>query len=253
MQSLISIITPVLNAADTVQQTLDSVAKYCPPDTEHIVVDGGSTDGTLQILQQSDAILIHQDKPGLSAAMNQGLSHARGRYILLLNADDFLMPDVQGILINLPIRPADNTVYYCDILQRDEKSGLEIPCRANIDHINKYMSVYHPGLIVPRAVYDVVGLYSEEFELAMDSEWVHRCLASGISFRYVDGVSATMRLGGRSHVSLGASLAEYRRSVTQHKVTPGHIASYYFVRQLGLQTLLKFRPFRSFWLSMRGV
>ena len=96
MKPLVSVITPVLNAADTLELTLLSVSAQTYSNIEHIVIDGGSTDGTVDILQrfQSSAQLRWQSEPdsGMYSAINKGIALARGGYISYLNADDLYLP-----------------------------------------------------------------------------------------------------------------------------------------------------------------
>ncbi len=89
----ISVVTPTLNAAAFLGTCLASVEAQWDDGIEHVVVDGGSTDGTLSILEASPRLrVLRQDGRGLYQALNQGLAAARGRYILFLNGDDLLLP-----------------------------------------------------------------------------------------------------------------------------------------------------------------
>ena len=93
MPPTISIVTPCLNAAATIGRTLDSVASQSYPGIEHIVVDGGSTDGTLEILAQfPGAKVISEPDEGLSDAVNKGIALSTGELVGWLNADDWYLP-----------------------------------------------------------------------------------------------------------------------------------------------------------------
>ncbi|MBJ7244734.1 MAG: glycosyltransferase [Solirubrobacteraceae bacterium] len=93
MPPTISIVTPCLNAAATIGRTLDSVANQGYPGIEHIVVDGGSTDGTLELLAQfRDVKVISELDEGLSDAVNKGIAIASGELVGWLNADDWYLP-----------------------------------------------------------------------------------------------------------------------------------------------------------------
>ncbi len=93
---LVSIITVALNAAASIERTIDSVQAQSLPSIEHIFVDGASTDGTLEIIRRKarpqDYWISEKDR-GISDAFNKGLAMARGRYLLILNADDWLSRD----------------------------------------------------------------------------------------------------------------------------------------------------------------
>ena len=93
MPPTISIVTPCLNAAATIGRTLDSVASQGYSEIEHIVVDGGSTDGTLELLAEfPDVKVISEPDEGLSDAVNKGIAIATGELVGWLNADDWYLP-----------------------------------------------------------------------------------------------------------------------------------------------------------------
>jgi glycosyltransferase involved in cell wall biosynthesis len=88
----ITVITPCLNAAATIERTLESVAAQDHDDVEHVVVDGGSTDGTVALLERAGVRYVSEPDRGLSDAMNKGIAMATGDAIGWLNADDFYLP-----------------------------------------------------------------------------------------------------------------------------------------------------------------
>ena len=93
MPPTISIVTPCLNAAATIGRTLGSVASQGYPGVEHVVVDGGSTDGTLELLAQFPEVkVISEPDDGLSDAVNKGIALATGELVGWLNADDWYLP-----------------------------------------------------------------------------------------------------------------------------------------------------------------
>jgi glycosyltransferase involved in cell wall biosynthesis len=89
----ITVVTPSFNAAATIEETLRSVREQDYPHVEHVVVDGGSTDGTVEFLERADAIrYVSEPDRGLSHAMNKGVAMASGAVIGWLNADDLYLP-----------------------------------------------------------------------------------------------------------------------------------------------------------------
>jgi GT2 family glycosyltransferase len=89
----ITVVTPALNARATIERALRSVAEQDHPDVEHVVVDGGSTDGTLDLLRRAPGVrFVSEPDRGLSDAMNKGLGLATGDVVGWLNADDFYLP-----------------------------------------------------------------------------------------------------------------------------------------------------------------
>ena len=92
-----SIITASFDAASTIRQTLESVRDQSFRDFEHVVIDGGSTDGTVDILREFDLTYWHSEPDGgIADAMNKGVEKVTGKYVLFLHADDYL-PDLAAL------------------------------------------------------------------------------------------------------------------------------------------------------------
>jgi len=112
---LISIITVVLNAADTLERTILSVLKQNFDDLEYVIIDGGSTDGSLDIIRRYESeIRYWRSEPdnGLYDAMNKGVRASNGRWVLFLGADDLLVGNLRDIT---PLLRDERTVYYGDV------------------------------------------------------------------------------------------------------------------------------------------
>jgi glycosyltransferase involved in cell wall biosynthesis len=101
LRSAVTIVTPTLNAAEYLDDCLASIElQRAEVDVEHIVVDDGSTDGTLERASASGARIIDGERAGLYAAMNRGLAAATGEYVGVLNGDDYLYPGGVATLVN---------------------------------------------------------------------------------------------------------------------------------------------------------
>jgi len=89
----ISVVTPSFNSATTIRETIESVATQDHKNWEHIVVDGGSTDGTVDILRSHSHLIWTSEKDeGHYDAMNKGILRAKGEAVVILNADDYFRP-----------------------------------------------------------------------------------------------------------------------------------------------------------------
>lgn len=252
---ILSIITVVRNSAATLEQAMLSVLGQKTPEIEYIVLDGNSSDGSQEIIRLHEAQLDYwHSKPdkGISHAFNQGIALANGQYIGLLNADDFYEP---GILFHILARikggeTAD--ILHGQVRYHDPRTGrsyIEIP---DLSRIRRFMSVYHPTMFVKREAYEEIGDYSESYEFAMDSEWVHRAIQSDLVFLDLQSIVTNMRLQGVSHQNLRKSLIEYRSSSIEHFNNTCE-ATYYYLRQSLLHTVLKNSTLRRLWLtSTRG-
>ena len=116
MKPLISVVTVCLNAAATIEATIKSVLDQGILGLEYLIVDGGSTDGTLEILSKYHSDLVWTSEPdtGIYAAMNRGIGRARGKWIHLLNADDrYASP---GVLSRALQQLHPNFLNYADII-----------------------------------------------------------------------------------------------------------------------------------------
>lgn len=251
---MLSVVTPVLNARDTLEATLRSVLALRGASVEHIVVDGGSTDGTLEYLRTLSYIKLHtQTSSGISGALNEGLQLAQGVFVVALNADDVFLPPMNDVLAQLASNGAIDTIYYSDIEQFDPNTDMAVTRRADIGPIARYMSIYHPGLFVPASVYAAIGGYSMDYDVAMDCEFVHRALARGVCFERLPCVSASMRLRGKSHLDTAGAMREFERSVVAAGLQTPLLARWFRVRQTVFHHLLKYSSVQALWLALRKV
>ncbi len=207
----ISIITASYNSAATIADTLRSVAAQRYGDIEHIVVDGASTDGTLQIVGQVGGpavrVVSGPDK-GIYDAMNKGLALATGDVVGFLNSDDvFADAQVLERIAAAFQQPAVDLVYG-DIVfveQQDLSKVVRLwtsrPYRADL--CSTGWMPPHPSLYVRRQVYAQLGGYDLAFPAAADFEMALRLLdRAGLQSVYIPAVQVRMRMGGQSTRSL---------------------------------------------------
>lgn len=203
----ISIITVAFNAAHTIADTLESVAGQTHSEIEHIVVDGASTDGTLDVVRrhgQRVARLISEPDHGIYDAMNKGIRLATGDVIGFLNADD-KYPDT-GVLARVSA-----------VLEREKLDALfgdaEFVSSARPDQpVRRYRSERfrpdriawgwmpaHPTLFLRRRVYERFGMFRTDYRIAGDFELVARMFHGGtLRYRHLPEVLVRMRTGGVS-------------------------------------------------------
>lgn len=207
----VSIITITYNSAATLEDTLRSVLEQDYPNVEYIVVDGGSTDGTLQIIEKyRDRIhtFVSENDQGLYDALNKGIGMATGDVIGMLHSDDFYVnPQVISKYVGVFERTRCDAVYsdlyYVDKDNTDKifrkwKSGTY---RAGA-FLNGWMPP-HPTFFVKREVYQRFGRFNLEFKSSADYElmlrFIHR---HHIRLAYLPEFTVKMRVGGKSNQSL---------------------------------------------------
>jgi glycosyltransferase len=210
----ISIITATYNSALTVRDTLACIRQQQYPDIEHIMVDGRSTDRTLEIVSQFPHVakIISEKDKGIYDAMNKGIGMATGDVVGILNSDDmytdphvlshvadaFQDPGVMTVYADLQYVHADNP----DKVLRTWNSG---PYRKK----NFYFGWMppHPTFFVRKEVYERAGLFNLSLRSAADYELMLRVLLKHeFSSTYIPRVIVKMRAGGMSNASLGNRL-----------------------------------------------
>lgn len=145
---VISIIIVTYNAAKTLQACLDSIYRQTYPAIQIVVIDGKSTDGTVNIIQQNaDRIgyWVSEKDEGIYDAINKGLKHITGKWVYFLGADDELLDDFSLMGAELE---DENTIYYGNVLSNGQVFWGEL----NLYHIAKY-GIYHQAVIYPASVF----------------------------------------------------------------------------------------------------
>jgi glycosyltransferase involved in cell wall biosynthesis len=225
---LITVVTAVRNQAKTLPACISSVAGQTYGLREHLVVDGGSTDGTVDILRAStDGPTWWTSAPddGVYDAWNKALVRARGDWVCFLGADDFLwQPNVlermaphlaateQGVkLVYGRLGLVDSAGHVRAVWGRpweQERSRF----------LRGIMRLPHPGLFHRKALFDALGSFDESYRLAGDYELLLRELKQGSADHIADVIVAGMRLGGATHqlARRYESLGEVRRARKQH-------------------------------------
>lgn len=206
----ISIITVCYNSVATIESTLKSVASQDYPNIEYIIVDGGSTDGTLDIVKryQNVSTLVSEPDQGIYDAMNKGIKLATGDVIGTLNADDFYinntaMSDVAKTFEGNAVDACFADLVYVgqndtDKIVRYWKSQQYQP-----GLFKKGWMPAHPTFFVRKTVYEKFGMFDLKFRIAADFELLFRLIEkSKIHTVYLPKVIIKMRLGGTTNKSL---------------------------------------------------
>lgn len=212
----VSVVTVSFNAARTIRRTIDSVLAQTHPILEYLVIDGGSTDGTLDILRSYGDRLRFVSEPdrGMYEAMNKGVTRSRGQWIHLLNADDWYVAD-DALARAVPHLDPNRTTYFD--LFRAYPDGRRILQSRDVRPYMLYISAFlpHPSLIVARSQYDAVGLYDPELRIASDHDLILR-LVRKFPPRHVRLPLTVMDQTGISARSLDTSLNEFSIVTRRH-------------------------------------
>lgn len=209
----VSIITVAYNSARTIADTLRSVAGQSHADIEHLVIDGASSDGTLEIVRAAGARvaqLVSERDRGIYDAMNKGLRLASGDLVGFLNADDVLAgPDAIALLVREAERTGADALFGDLVYVREgDLSRVVRTWRSGAfsrDRLRFGWMPPHPTFYVRRARLPEIGEFDTSFRIAADYDFMLRCLSrSDVTVGYVPSVLVRMRTGGASNRSLRA-------------------------------------------------
>lgn len=205
--SIISVITVCFNSSLTIERTLQSVVTQDYPEVEHILIDGGSTDGTLDIIERFRtglACVVSEPDNGIYDAMNKGLARATGDVVCFLNADDqYASHDVLSRVANqmsaeqLDALMGDVGYFHASNPSREVRRYRSD--RFTPERLAWGWMPAHPALFLKRSVIDRVGQFNTTYKIAGDYEFVIRAFY-GHALRYVHTpkVLVRMQTGGVS-------------------------------------------------------
>jgi len=204
----VSIITIVYNGVAFIEDTIKSVLNQTYGNIEYLLIDGGSTDGTLDIIKsyESKGIKwISEKDKGISDAFNKGIKLATGDIIGIINADDWYENDAVEKIVKLYV---DNNTILCGSVRLYNSNTKFNIKKSSLSGVQSKMGIWHPGMFVPAEVYKKAGLYDINYKVLMDYDFVVRCYKLNVQFKIVDDIIANMRYGGVSNKLISKSMKE---------------------------------------------
>ncbi len=217
---LFSIITACYNSVDTIQRSIDSIKRQTLADYEHIIIDGGSIDGTMEIIkknQYSKLVWISEKDRGYADAWNKGLDISRGRIIGILNSDDIYKEDTFSIVSEVLKPEALALSYGITRFFNNDLNGYDYEMNSIFNHDIIYygFGFMHTTCFVTKKVYDRVGNFSLNYKIASDSEFLLRCIKNGVDF--INALNITyMQRGGMSDVNEVEGYMEFLFQLKQY-------------------------------------
>jgi glycosyltransferase involved in cell wall biosynthesis len=210
---LVTVITAVLNASDCIAGCIESVLSQDYPNIEHIILDGGSSDDTLDVIRSYEdrlALWISEPDKGVYDAWNKGLDFARGEWIAFLGADDIYRAGAISEYMNLARRNPD-AEFLSSRAQLQHPSGYapvfggpwEWPAFA------KRMTTVHVGSLHRRSLFGTYGKFDDSYRIAGDFEFLLRP-RDRLRTAFTPAITVTQRAGGISDSTAG--LYEARRA-----------------------------------------
>jgi glycosyltransferase involved in cell wall biosynthesis len=234
-----TIVTASLNNEATIEQTLRSTKNQTFQDFEHIVIDGVSTDGTLRILEQFKnsyriSWIVEPDQ-GIAEALNKGIRQSKGRYIIIIQADDSLLHSKVLSQIYPYLRNEKVDILSFPVVLDHPTKGKIL--RKPIRRLwwNHFKLIFpHQGCFVHKRVFEKIGNFRTEFKIGMDYDFFYRALACKTSVRFEKIPVALMGGTGIGSASkfLYKRLKEERLVQIQNERNQGWRMAQFFFRLL---------------------
>ena len=244
----ISIITINRNNAEGLARTLDSIKAQTYKGIEHIIIDGGSTDDSVKIIESYvrdvscmmyDVLWVSEKDKGIYNAMNKGIRKASGEYIQILNSGDILAaPDVtQRMMDALRLKSEDRRlknengvgILYGNMIKKDYATGKIIGKSGEVEYsLRQYYSatLNHDCCYIRRDLFDTYGLYDEKLKIVSDWKWFLQATGLGsVKPVYVDIDVTIFDASGISESNLELRSKE-RRQVLEEVLPPAMLADY---------------------------
>lgn len=192
---LVSVVTPVLDRRETIEACLASVAGQTYAEVEHIVVDGGSTDGTLDVLRRWEPKIrwISEPDTGMYNAINKGLRLTSGSVVAYLNSDDLYLPYSVEAAVDALARGSDLVFGDLGVLTRERDPVGFYPQfyrDFDLNHYTHFATLAQPTVFWTRDLFDRVGGFDESYRLLGDCEYWLRAAVQGARIEHVDEILA---------------------------------------------------------------
>ncbi|MDH3659762.1 MAG: glycosyltransferase [Alphaproteobacteria bacterium] len=221
-QSTVSLITVVLNGGTAFERAAESVFAQSYRPIEYIVIDGGSTDSTVDVIRSYGDRVSHwvsEPDRGISHAFNKGIAASTGHYVGFINADDWLERNqIEEAVHALESREAD--FVFGDLAYHDADGRLLHIIKGDPHYAARIHSrmpaLNHPTVLARHTIFEGIGGFEERYKVAMDYDWALRAHLAGYRGRYAPSVFGHMTLEGTSDRRFIEGLAEVRAIAVNH-------------------------------------
>ncbi|MCM8797341.1 MAG: glycosyltransferase [Candidatus Omnitrophica bacterium] len=232
-EPFVTIITIVKNRKETLTQTIMSVLNQSYPNIEYIVVDGASTDGTLEVIKQFEQkidLWISEPDSGTSDAFNKAVSLAKGDFIFWLSSDDWIEPGFIAMAVQAFLSSGADFVFGDMVMHKDGE--IEKICRGVKEYVKLLMSGFprfnFPAMVIKRKCFQKIGLIDLSYKFFSDYEWVLRLHTKGGTGLYHSSLLVHRRVGGLGETFSLWSILEYFMLLRQYRLPKTKSAAYYF-------------------------
>jgi len=240
-----SIVTIVKNNRQFVEQTINSVLNQGYRNVEYVVIDGGSTDGTVDIIKSYASRItkwVSETDDGIAEAFNKGLSFCTGDYILFLNSDDMLAgPDVLQMMADRIAENGFPMLMYGDYMILERETGVEL-CKSSVPFSSRGMKFGmvppHPCLFTQHSFFDKYGVFDTNFRIAMDFEIILRgALIENVV--HIPVVVSNIREGGISTRDRKRAVEEIIMALKKNRYVSSGLSEFKLRSYFRLRAVLK--------------
>lgn len=225
----VSVITPSLNQGEFIERTILSVLNQDYPNIEYIVMDGGSTDNTIETLKDYEDRLIWKSEPdnGQSHAINKGFRMATGEILAWLNSDDTYKPNTIRTAVRYLVKHPQVDMVYGNGHLIDEEDHLigefkssPMDLRACLYHGR--INIFQASVFFRKSVFEKIGLLDEKLHITMDIDYWIRIAQQGLSMKHIDCPLANLRWhpSAKTYQILGQHRKYHLLLLKKHGVCP---------------------------------
>lgn len=224
---LFSIVTCSYNSDQTIERTIKSILAQDFWDYEYIIVDGKSSDQTMEIVKQYEPMFngkmhwISEKDKGIYDAMNKGINISLGEYVWLVNSDDYIESGVlkliSGIISNKHPEVITGSIEYFNTKTGFKRCLCYTKKISDREFKKKRMGICHPATIVKKSVYDKYGIFDDRFKIMGDVDWFLRVRENNVRFEFISDKLSNMQEGGVSgQIDTKKRMADWRILYRKH-------------------------------------
>lgn len=213
-----TVITVAFNAVRTIERTINSVLSQTYAPLEYVIVDGGSNDGTVDVISRYAHRIskwVSEPDRGIADAFNKGVLLSTGAYIMFVNADDWIEPHHVARSVDLLEANPQAAFVYGDLLHYSNGRPAFL-CKGSHNYRRSFGyrmgKLNHPTMVCRRGLFSTVGAFDTSFRIAMDFDWLQRLHKLGYWGLYTSSIRGNMELDGDSIRNAPAALRENRRA-----------------------------------------
>jgi len=227
----LSIITVCYNNKNGLQKTMESVVNQTFTDYEYIIIDGGSTDKTIELIKENEQHIdywISEKDNGIYDAMNKGIKTAKGEYCYFLNSDDYIAAPNTLEKIFAKLKPETDIIYGNLAVTKNNKLQKVLKFSKNITPYSFFrhkVAIHHQASFIKRELFEQYGYYNEKTKII--SDWLfffETALLYKVQTQYINRVFAVFLFGGKS--STGIDETHIKNDIIQAHFSQEQIEKY---------------------------